>query len=80
MIHGQPTHSLLQFEVYLEKVIIRTFEKRSKNTSCEKAVLYILYRNSLSQLQNSNFFFAAQQEKILLCGVHLLYMRREAAL
>ena len=43
MIHGQPTHWPLQFEAYLERIIIRTFEMRSKNTSCEKAILYNLY-------------------------------------
>ena len=30
----------LQFDANLEKIIIRTFEKRSKNSSCERAVLY----------------------------------------
>jgi hypothetical protein len=28
--------------VYLEKIIIRTFEMRSKNTSCERAVLFLI--------------------------------------
>jgi hypothetical protein len=31
-INGQPTHLLLQFEVFLEKIIIRSFKMRSKNT------------------------------------------------
>jgi hypothetical protein len=31
----------LQFDAYLEKIIIRTFEKRSKNSSCERTVFYI---------------------------------------
>jgi hypothetical protein len=30
----------LQFDAKLEKIIIRTFEKRSKNISCERVVLY----------------------------------------
>jgi hypothetical protein len=35
----------LQFDSNLEKIIIRTFEKRSKNSSCERAVLYLIYRS-----------------------------------
>ena len=31
----------LQFDANLEKKMIRTFEMRSKNTSCERAVLYV---------------------------------------
>ena len=31
----------LQFDANLEKIIFRTFEKRSKNRSCERTVLYI---------------------------------------
>jgi hypothetical protein len=30
----------LQFDANLEQIIIRTFEKRLKNRSCESAVLY----------------------------------------
>jgi hypothetical protein len=29
----------LQFDANLKKIIIRKFEKRSKNSSCERAVL-----------------------------------------
>jgi hypothetical protein len=53
MIHGQPTHSLLQFEVYLEKIIIKTFEMRSKNTSCEKAVLYLLKKRNIKKAKKN---------------------------
>ena len=31
----------LQFDANLEKIIFRTFEKRSKNSSCERTVLYV---------------------------------------
>ena len=30
----------LQFDANLEKIIIRTFEMRSKNTSCEGTEIY----------------------------------------
>ncbi len=38
----------LQFDANLEKMIIRTFEKRSKNRSRERAILYLsLFRLKL---------------------------------
>ncbi len=39
----------LQFDADLEKIIIRTFEKRSKNRSRERAVLYFAKINSLCE-------------------------------
>jgi hypothetical protein len=47
----------LQFDANLEKIIFRTFEKRSKNSSCERTVLYILI---LKLIQNSNFIKAKE--------------------
>ena len=39
----------LQFDANLEKIIIRTFEKRSKNSSCERAVLYVVFKSDTAK-------------------------------
>jgi hypothetical protein len=36
----------LQFDANLENIIIRTFEKRSKNSNCERAILYSLQNDA----------------------------------
>jgi hypothetical protein len=41
MIIQKSKDKSLQFDANLEKIIFRTFEKRSKNSSCERTVLYI---------------------------------------
>ena len=44
MIIQKSNHKPPQFDTNLEKIIIRTFEKRSKNRSRERAVLYVKAR------------------------------------
>jgi hypothetical protein len=53
----------LQFDANLEKIIFRTFEKRSKNSSCERTVLYIhVYNNyiAICRYTYNLLFFCAQ--------------------
>jgi hypothetical protein len=56
----------LQFDANLEKIIFRTFEKRSKNCSCERTVLYVT-KNFILQ----NFFNLKYLIKFKLKFCHL---------
>jgi hypothetical protein len=54
MIIQKSNDKPLQFDANLEKKFFRTFEKRSKNRSCERTVLYLHFASSLVVLKNKN--------------------------